>query len=87
MAGTEAGIDEEFRLAQQLKNSCCEPNDGKTWKEADRTKAAKVFHKIGLIYRRRSPHKISLIKSAGLLNAAVVMYMACSVHRGHVTAL
>ena len=72
MASTEAGIDEEFRLAQQLKNSCCEPNDGKTWKEADETKAAEFFHKIGLIYRRRSPHKISLIKSAGLLNAAIV---------------
>ena len=33
--------------------------------------SCRILHKIGLIYRRRSSNKISLIQSVGLLNAAI----------------
>ena len=62
------GIEDEFTLAQQMKDSCCD----KSGKETNPEKAAEILHQIGLIYRKRSPDKISLIKSAGLLNAAIV---------------
>ena len=59
--------EEEFRLARQMKEKYCN-NSGK---ETNPKKAAKILHRIGLIYRKRSPDKTSLIKSAGLLNAAI----------------
>ena len=62
------GIEDEFTLAQQMKDSCCD----KSGKETNPEQAAEILHKIGLIYRKRSPDNISLIKSAGLLNAAIV---------------
>ena len=61
-------IEEEFSLAQKLKNLCCDAS--KT--ETDSEKAAEIIHQIGLIYRKRSPDKIALLKSAGLFNAAIV---------------
>ena len=59
---------EEFKLAAQLKEDYCDI----TGKETDPAKAAKIFHQIGQIYEERSPDKISLIKSAGLFNAAII---------------
>ena len=60
--------DEEFRLAQQMKNDFC---DG-SGKEKDPAKAAEIFHKIGITYRKRSPDKIALVQSVGLFNAAIL---------------
>ena len=60
--------DKEFRLAHQMKNDFC---DG-SGKEKDLAKAAKIIHKIGLTYRKRSPNKIALIQSVGLFNAAIL---------------
>ena len=63
------GIEDEFRFARRMKDTCC---DDKSGKETNPANAAETLHQIGLIYRKRSPDKISLIKSAGLLNAAIV---------------
>ena len=41
-------------------------------RETESSKSGEIIHEIGRIYRKRSPDKISLIKSAGLLNAAIV---------------
>jgi len=68
MAKNVEGLEEEFQLAQQMKKDYCDESG----KEKDSKKVAEVFHKIGLIYKKRSPDKIALIKSAGLLNAAIV---------------
>ena len=57
----------EFRLQQQLKQLC----DAKG-KETDPHESATVFNELGLLYKTKSPHKISLIQSAALLNAAIV---------------
>ena len=59
--------EEEFRLAQQIKDLYCDESG----KETNPTKAAEIIHQIGRIYRKRSPDKISLIKSAGLFNATI----------------
>ena len=61
-------IKEEFRLAQTLKNLYCDASGT----ESDPAKAAEIIHRIGVIYRKRSPDKIALLKSAGLFNAAMV---------------
>ena len=58
----------ELNLAKLLKTTYC---DG-TGKETQPKKAAEIIHKIGKIYRKRSPDKPSLIKSVGLFNAAIV---------------
>ena len=57
----------ELRLATELKNSFCD----KSGKEINVVASAKIFHKLGLLYRKKSPDKISLIKSAGLFNASL----------------
>ena len=62
------GIEDEFKFAQEMKDTCCD----ELGKETNPAKAAEILHQIGLIYKKRSPDKISLIKSAGLLNAAIV---------------
>ena len=59
---------QEFILAREMKEEYC----NESGKETNPAKAAEILHRIGLIYRKRSPDKISLIKSAGLLNAAIV---------------
>ena len=68
MSDVEERYGDEFRFARQMKDTCCDESG----KETNPAKAAEILHQIGLIYRQRSPDKISLIKSAGLLNAAVV---------------
>ena len=68
MSDVEERYEVEFRLAQRMKHTCCDESG----KEINPAKAAEILHQIGLIYRQRSPHKISLIKSAELLNAAIV---------------
>ena len=68
MIDASDGLEEEFQLARQVKEKYCD----ETGKEINAAKAGKIFHEIGLIYSRRSPDKISLIKSVGLLNAAIV---------------
>ena len=61
-------FDIELKFAEQLKNDYCDESG----KETNPAKAAEVLHQIGLIYRKRSPHKLSLIKCVGLLNACIV---------------
>ena len=61
-------IEEEFKLALRLKNFCCDASGTETNSE----KTAEIIHQIGVIYRKRSPDKIALLKSAGLFNAAIV---------------
>ena len=61
-------IKEEFRLAQTLKILYCDASGTET----DPAKAAEIIHQIGVIYRKQSPDKIALLKSAGLFNAAIV---------------
>ena len=68
MTDHEEGLDEkEYRLAKTLRDNYC----NKLGKETDEAKAGEILHKIGQIYRKRSPDKISIIKSAGLFNAAI----------------
>ena len=63
--------EEELKLARKMKNNyCCKAAVGK-FQELQPEKAAEILHKTGLIYRRRSPDKLSLIQSVGLLNAAI----------------
>ena len=57
----------EHQLAQQLKDQCDDSG-----KEIDPFTSATIIQELGLIYRQRSPDKFSLIKSAGLLNAAII---------------
>ena len=68
MTEIEDDVEHKIRLAQQMKDTCCDESG----KETNPAKAAEILHQIGLIYRKRSPDKISLIKNAGLLNAAIV---------------
>ena len=58
----------ELRLASQMKDNYCDASG----KETNPSKAAEILHQIGLIYSQKSPDKIALIQSAGLLNAAIV---------------
>ncbi|CAK8687870.1 unnamed protein product [Clavelina lepadiformis] len=58
-------LEEEISFAAELKSIC---ND--KGKENDPNKSADIFHRIGLIYWKRCPDKMSLIRSAALLNAA-----------------
>ena len=64
-------LDEELRLAEQMKQSYCKELVGEQLKETDPKNAAKILHKIALIYKQRSPDKISLVRCVGLLNAAI----------------
>ena len=68
----EEGLEEELQLAQEMKENYCKASAGKQLKETEPEKAAEIIHKIALIYKRRSPDKISLIKCVGLLNAAII---------------
>ena len=60
--------EKEINLGELLKDKYCDD----TGKETQSEKAAEIFHKLGKIYKRRSPDKMSLIKSVGLFNAAIV---------------
>ncbi|CAK8686483.1 unnamed protein product [Clavelina lepadiformis] len=59
-------LQTELKLAQDLKQ-CCDAEG----KEINPFMSAPILNEIGLIYRKRSPDKLSLIRSAVLLNAAV----------------
>ena len=61
-------IEEEFKFALRLKSFYCDESGTET----DSEKTAEIIHQIGVIYRKRSPDKIALLKSAGLFNAAIV---------------
>ena len=67
MVDIEEGYKEELKLAREMKYKHCDQSG----KETDLENSAKIIHKIGLIYRKRSPDKIALIKSAELINAAI----------------
>ena len=64
--------DTEQVLKDELKQLC-----NKHGIEIDKKKSAVVLNKLGLLYQTRTPHKISLIKSAALLNAAIVRDCSC----------
>ena len=68
MADFKEGIEEEFKLARQMKELYCD----EAGTETNPAKAAEIIHHIGHIYRKRSPDKTELIKSIGLFNAAIV---------------
>ena len=51
-----------------MKNEYCDI----TGKETQPKKAAEIIYELGKIYRTRSSDKLSLIKSVGLLNVAIV---------------
>jgi len=68
VAENENDVEVEIKLAKEIKEKYCD----KQGNETNPTEAAKIFHKIGLIYRQRSPDKIALIKSAGLFNEAIL---------------
>jgi len=57
-----------MKLATKMKEKCCDEQG----KETNPKEAAEIIHKIELIYKQRSPDKMSLIKSAGLFNAAIL---------------
>ena len=57
---------QERRLALELNSIC------KSQKEKNRSETAKIFYKMGLIYRAKSPDKFSLIRAAALFNASKV---------------
>ena len=63
----DAKSKEEDELIQRLRTLC----DVKG-RETQPKKSADIIRQLGLIYRKRTPNKISLIKSIGLLNAAIV---------------
>ena len=63
----EDSLKSEYRLARTLRDSYCDESG----KEIDKAKTGEVLHKIGQVYRKRSPDKMSIIKSAGLFNAAI----------------
>ena len=64
----EKNFERELQLARQLKTNYCD----EAGKETNKKKAAEILYKIGLIYRQRSPDKLSLIRCVGLLNAAII---------------
>ncbi|XP_076810289.1 uncharacterized protein LOC143453023 [Clavelina lepadiformis] len=59
--------DDEKELINELKNEHCYANG----REKSPQEAAKIFHKLGLAYMKKTNDKISLIQSAALLNAAL----------------
>ena len=65
-------FDEELRLTELMKQSYCKESVGEQLKETDPEKSAEILHKIALIYKQRSPDKISLVRCVGLLNAAIL---------------
>ena len=57
----------EAELTEQLKQSC--DSNGR---ERNRQESAMILNEFGLLYKTKSPDKISLIQSASLFNAAIV---------------
>ena len=46
MSDVEERYEDEFRFAQQMKDTCCDESG----KETNPAKAAEILHQIGLIY-------------------------------------
>lgn len=63
----EISQDLEFVLSNVLRRMC-----DRRGVERNKRESAKVLHKLGKVYRLRSPDKISLIRSLVLFNAALV---------------
>jgi len=61
----------EKRLQLKLQKAC----DSKGT-EIDLQESASTLNELGLLYRTKSPDKISLIQSAALLNAAIVRQLS-----------
>ena len=61
-----SGYEHEFYLAKKLQAMCKESG-----KEKDPALTAKLIYKLAKLYRNRSPEQLNLIKSVGLLNAAI----------------
>jgi len=59
--------EKEKELAERLRDLC-----NKEGQELYPKESGKVINKLGLLYKTKSPDKISLIQSATLLNAAIV---------------
>ena len=58
---------EEISIAAQLKFFCSSSGE-----EQDLENSGQLLHQLACVHRHRSPDKISLIQSAGLLNAAIL---------------
>ena len=58
---------QETELQHQLQRVC-----SRRGRELNPTKSAEIFNKLGLLYKTKSPDKVSLIQSAALLNAAII---------------
>ena len=58
---------EENELVTELKKLCDYHG-----REIDPSKTAELLHRLGLIYWKRSPDKLSLMQAAALFNAAIV---------------
>jgi len=63
----EAFEKNESKLQEQLLKLC----DSKG-KEINLHNSATIFNELGLLYQTKSPSKINLIRSAALLNAAIL---------------
>ena len=60
-------LEEKENLLSQKLRSCCDSQG----REMSPQKSANIFNELGLLYKSKSPDKISLIQSAALLNAAI----------------
>ena len=59
-------LSKEIDLANKLKSIC---EDGK---EKDPIKSSEILHEFGLLYQKKSPDRVSLIRSVAFLNAACI---------------
>ena len=69
--------NEELKIVDQIKLYCKEKRENLLQKspklqESLPQESAKLFHQLGIVYRNKSPDMMSLIKSAALMNAAIV---------------
>ncbi|CAK8694293.1 unnamed protein product [Clavelina lepadiformis] len=64
--------EEEISVAKQLKKLCVPVKGMNKQRELDITKTTPLLHRLGRLYRTKSPDKFSLVRSAGLLNAALL---------------
>ena len=74
---SKATVNEELKIVDQLKLYCKEKQGNLLQKspkfqETLPQESAKLFHQLGIVYRNKSPDMMSLIKSAALMNAAIV---------------
>ncbi|CAK8692696.1 uncharacterized protein LOC143463520 [Clavelina lepadiformis] len=63
----EICLKEENDLANLLRQSCYDNG-----KERNPKESAAYIHQLGLLYQKQSYHKINMVRSAALLNAAIV---------------